>query len=844
MLFCEPEDIQLGFDTVTVDSASAPSIMFLIDNSGSMTGERIPFKGRDELGSRFEVVSDMLDSIAQRFPNAEVGLTVFLAHLYFDKSSSDYFAEYFQTLPEVYDGNANQAYLPLLQLDKVYSGGKTGYQIIKDVLAVDTYSKNIDGVQADFVDLVYEPGYDVEGTNINIGMLAVQDAFSRTVNPLHSRYLIFFSDGEPSGTRQAGLEPEWFTSGESIPTTFTVFFTDSSVESAPPSLELLTENIQQNGYSLRNKLSELWTIETNYNVLMDLLMDQVVNVIFTMEAIVATGTVKNMVINGVEPETRTDSTFIYEKQFPLEPNITKINVDIVYEFTNQQTDKKTDTTYNVDIYVKRVSSPDVSLPSGITKNCWEQPSLDLLFSGTSLLDSSIDETMENLQIRLSPNGEEMPSASVEVSVSLETEVMNLALNSGNWEKSFERAFGTTAIDDDGIIQHRNEGEIFTVVWRNPDIPLDTVRIAVPFGIQRMLELTWAGYYDSDADGYIDSIYVKVEPDTVKDADLETFKKWITLPSERGFTVVEYKCVPGGLAIIVEQKRDIPPNTGIETYDVLKVAGGIIAHGGLVPAGETAIRDKVAPVLTGALLEVTDTADDRLIMQFSEEVGPVGAPEPFNFSTSDGVSYSVTLEEESYEGVRHLFEVISISSDVDQMYKGDSVWISETGNISDGESNVQNNPSNRRVLLAIKIPPITIAPFAANSPYSGESGSNPEEAEQIQKTIRWIRQVYNAAGVEFPDNSGPVIIAQAEGKTLKRLGALSGTISIFDVVKNVLVENHPMIYDQAGKKLLYMWNGRNRNGKLAASGTYVAIMKIVNSDEPGEQVLPVRIGIKR
>jgi hypothetical protein len=60
-------------DSTGGDSAGAPSIMFVIDNSGSMKGTT----GNDPTGSRFTVTRALLDTIAKRQPQAEVCIIVF-----------------------------------------------------------------------------------------------------------------------------------------------------------------------------------------------------------------------------------------------------------------------------------------------------------------------------------------------------------------------------------------------------------------------------------------------------------------------------------------------------------------------------------------------------------------------------------------------------------------------------------------------------------------------------------------------------------------------------------------------------------------------------------------------
>jgi hypothetical protein len=111
-------------------------------------------------------------------------------------------------------------------------------------------------------------------TNINIAFEAARQEMSTAVNPRDRQFVIFFSDGAPQGTDQMGLVSDYFMQGTNVPTTFTVFFTPNAT--APASLQTMTANIQNNGYSTTNPNSALWTIQTSYNALLQLFMEHVI----------------------------------------------------------------------------------------------------------------------------------------------------------------------------------------------------------------------------------------------------------------------------------------------------------------------------------------------------------------------------------------------------------------------------------------------------------------------------------------------------------------------------------------------------------------------------------------
>jgi hypothetical protein len=348
--------------TTTGEELTAPSVMFIIDHSGSMTGE-----GRgdnDVMGSRFTVTKDLLDTIYNAFPEAEVGLAVFREHLYFDVSSDEYFARYFQGLDTTYDSEPNQAYLPLMQLNKSYDG-KEGIDVIKDVLQTDTVKTGGFLFSSRHVDLTYKPDFDASlATNINIAFTAARAAMSASENPAERQFIIFLSDGEPMGESQAGLPMMDFVNGEDLPTTYTVFFTRDN--DAPESLEDMTENIRQNGYSATNPQSNLWAIETNYERLMLLLMKNVIG------TILVSGDPIGMTVNGGEMSTTYEGeAFEFAAPFPLNQETSSFTIDISYRQTGMGGAVLGDTIKSVKFHVER--EQDASPPEGIELSCWSEP---------------------------------------------------------------------------------------------------------------------------------------------------------------------------------------------------------------------------------------------------------------------------------------------------------------------------------------------------------------------------------------------------------------------------------------------------------------------------------------
>jgi hypothetical protein len=306
----------------------------------------------DPTGSRFTVTREIIDTLYKLQPQSEVGLVVFRDYLYFDTSSHNYFfSNFFKTLSAVYDSQPNQAYIPFLTLNRIYMG-YSGKQILDSVLSTTTSSSN--------QILRYVPNFNTAGgTNINVAFLAAREAIVSANNPKSQQYIIFLSDGEPSGPLQAGLDPLYFSQGIGIPATFTIFFTNNNT--LPSSLVTMTTNIKANGYSASNPQSAVWSIQTSYNVLLNLLMTNVINLTFR------TSNPVRMVMNNVVSTIFSNGSFVFPDSFFLSPVLSPYSMIIDYQYTNPVTGVLTQISDSTVFYVK--PSATATTTPGITFNC-------------------------------------------------------------------------------------------------------------------------------------------------------------------------------------------------------------------------------------------------------------------------------------------------------------------------------------------------------------------------------------------------------------------------------------------------------------------------------------------
>ncbi len=359
------------------------SILFVIDNSGSMKGT----SGNDPTGARFTVTSALLDSIVAKEPQAEVGLVVFREHLFFDTTTTQYYTQYFKALHPVLDSEPDQAYLPFMGLTQTYNG-RTGLQIIKDILTTNNAGD----------DLLYQPLYrNVRPnngggeTNINGAYIAAKQAFLSAKNPKANQFVIFLSDGDPQGNDQAGLPPDYFDTPAGVtgvPTTFTVFFTKTG--QAPATLATMTTNIQQSGYSTSNPESNLFTVQASYTSLMSLLLNNVIS------NILVSGNPTKMVLNGNTSTIYVDSSFFFSDSFPVTQNPTPFNMNISYRYVNPTTQILSDTVVAVHFYVQSVQQA-VTLPPGVQMVCQSGP-VGAIPVVATLLDTNHDGHLDRIDI--------------------------------------------------------------------------------------------------------------------------------------------------------------------------------------------------------------------------------------------------------------------------------------------------------------------------------------------------------------------------------------------------------------------------------------------------------------
>ena len=821
--------VRVGNSSFLVMEGKPSSVMMIIDNSSSNWDT-------DPNCDRYKVMTAFLDSVYAKSPRTSVGLAVFGTTLWFDPADD----ALFQPL----NNGSKGGYIPLLVLDSTYTGTnsnvgypKKGIEILKFYLQYKSIPP----------ELLYSSfNFMGRGTNINIGFEAAKDAMLASPSPKDRHFCIFLSDGE--ATEPANGDMFLYVNGTGVPTTFTVYYTPDDSIQAFENLVKMTNNIKNNGYSSSNPLSNLWSIKTDYNTLMKLLMENVIKLIITSQT---TFVPTDLSVNTIVSVSGWDSTgFEYGKLFPLIGKETVFKYNINYKMTKDSivgTDTITVVIKDTATEVSFTANIDPALPvsDSVELSHWGR-NLEFYYNNTPI--NQVSETMNTLEIRFTEYKVDTLYDYENVSIILThsggtvQDMETFLLDDMGSYLSFE--FPRTVADPvpgDGILQHQDPDNIIAI-FRNADLPLDTLRISIPLEFNDPIDIECAYYYDNNGDGYVDSIYVEATTEIAggltDDHVGELLDNAITLPAFRNFTINSSAVTSGGFYIDVTEDKSNNPTTYVTPDDKFIVSKYILSIGGKVEAGNAPIYDKVAPIIhwapKSALLTdyPVDTTADTLRVTFSEPVRRVTPDEPFYFLDQDhNTNYTVKLSDAGQpENDKMVFYVTSLSG-VDYMEEGDSLWIKETDRVGDNEGNYQNNDNNTRRKLYVErkaIPydfnPVAISPIDLANIHINKIPSEIIAVMESQGILDNLNLSQNGNGSYV----GMLIMALPDPENIGKFMPdieVEGHISIFDPVGNQVVSRSRMAWWHETKRLLYVWNVKNNNGRTVGLGSYLAVIEI-------------------
>lgn len=468
---------------VQITNGKPPSIVFIIDNSGSMDENDPQF-------ARFEVVSALLDNIASFAPSAEVGLVIFTRRLSFDHRENPLFKPAFPG-----DTSQHDSYVPLTALNKKFPNGYTGLDTLKALLKHDDLGNliHVTRMPASRNNIGMGRANTRDGTDITLGFQAAKVAMKDSKSDRSGQFFVFLSDGtaaNPDSGRDLLLND--FIAGTTTPTTFTVFFdTQNPTPVAPPTIVQMTANIKVNSYSPMNPTSAYWAINLPGSQLQEVLQTKVLGNVLSLPAKPksATLSIGDSVFHATGLDTKD---FIFAKRLVLKPDTTRLALEYTYTYLDTSggvTQTKEKVVPYPLIIVRKAASP---IPVGLGQNCRDQADISLFHGGQPV--ATVLAEYERLEARLTmPDGSSAcKGCRLEVSPSSamvkDHEALALTAGSGYLSGSFAREVSLTPALGDGRLQHIPKDSI-VILYVSPENPLDKVRKAFPYrGVATVLNV--------------------------------------------------------------------------------------------------------------------------------------------------------------------------------------------------------------------------------------------------------------------------------------------------------------------------------------------------------------------
>lgn len=484
---------------ISVPAAAPPSsIVFIIDNSGSMSKDGKPAdESNDPDEARFKVVQTLIDTLRAVNPKTEVGLVLFTRRLAFDHRDNTYFKTAFPG-----DTSQHDSYVPLTALDHVFPDGVTGADTLKRLLQFTGEGNLIHHTRrpGSRPNDEYGPTSTRDGTDITLGFEAAKVAMATAKAPEASRYFIFLSDGEPASVdapRESRRND--FVKGENVPTTFTVFFDNDDTPTAPTNIVRMTENIRANGYSTSNSKSDVWAINLPASQLMSLLQEKVIPTVVTQTPAATqgialavagtpygTGTLKS---DSAQPNPAPSQRFVFPKRIPLSAGTTSVDFTYTLTYADSGQLKTKQAVYTVAIERQAAAT----LTDSIALSCREAPQLGLFSQGQDVTQITGDDVRLEARLTL-PAGEACSGCSVQVEPSQSSDRESLLLlpmgssqppsgQGPSYSAGFARLVSLVPQSANGMLEHLPNDSI-VLIYQNPENPLDRQRRAYPYSDTR------------------------------------------------------------------------------------------------------------------------------------------------------------------------------------------------------------------------------------------------------------------------------------------------------------------------------------------------------------------------
>jgi hypothetical protein len=343
---------------------------------------------------------------------------------------------------------------------------------------------------------------------------------------------------------------------------------------------------------------------------------------------------------------------------------------------------------------------------------------------------------------------------------------------------------------------------------------------------RTVPVSSAIFYDDVGDGLAHGIKLVLSADRRQEPNEAAIKRHLDLLElSSGLPAIDSLRFAGDTVIIFLRGAGVAPPLDARLTvrePPLPDSRYTSEHGYFAERG-LAIDDGVAPVITRAgyrRSESEGVSGDTLVVWFNkyaEVTDRTGEIAPFTLSYGQGAyKYGLTLKYDGRGDSNSVyFLVLGISGDARQdgelVQRGDSIRINAAnGYISNFDSRfVQRNELNRAVPLSVLEPEVVYE-------YDVTMGPSPFRVPGDSLRI-WVS------------------MKQRSGGAFEALGD-NTEVRIFDRMGNIVAMTGKNLFirrdGQGGERYLLAWNGANRNGRLAATGTYV--VRAVLTDPNGKK----------
>ncbi len=461
--------------TPSVDfTESVPaSIMLLIDDSNSTMFS-------DAGAVRFEVIDSLIEIISRTQPATRLGAAVFTGTLAWNVEGANN-----NGILEPLGQDTRNAYLPIKPLTQQVSG-RPYKDVLKEYLSRDPRPLP-QGNQ--FGSWTNER---VTGTDITLAFDAARDAFSK--NQFSSgkdfEFIIFLSDGDAAVIDDARkpTENDYRDCDKmaNVPATFTVYLSKNT-GIPPDALREMNACIHNNNYSNSNYLSQIWFVVSNEKEkFLSVMRDEILTEISSVQ-VNAKVTYKSGTLAGVPLSLADENTLTAAKPIPLQAGLTTMDYRLTYGL--QKNGVPIDTVIQGSFSITRhvQNSWTRLVPLKVGKQCYER-SLSLNHGGATIAPGEvITKKMTPITINAQLTGYE-GAASAAVSTDYFKDALNVNLNKqmtspDNFSGTFEHVVNESNPSIGGMIEVNYEDHI-SVVWRNPDIPLDTIALTNTFSTIR------------------------------------------------------------------------------------------------------------------------------------------------------------------------------------------------------------------------------------------------------------------------------------------------------------------------------------------------------------------------